>query len=88
LVEEGNSAIEKLKKLPPGAYGVGLHNHRIGYIKMDDQLGFIWDPNKGAIALVGKKQADELLKYLLKYNRYATASSVYFEKAELNIPIQ
>lgn len=83
IEQNSEAAIESLKKLPAGPYGVGLHNHRIAYVKIDDQLGFVRDPNRGVIALEGPNQANELLNYIRPYNNHADASSVYFESTSL-----
>lgn len=54
--------IDKIQKIPPGAYMVSLGVHMTTYIKVSDTLGFFFDPNEGIIEINGEAVGFELNK--------------------------
>ncbi len=57
-----NSAniVRQLQAMPVGAYAVGLPCHQTAYVKINDQLGFFFDPNHGIIEIQGPDLAQKL----------------------------
>jgi hypothetical protein len=57
-----NSAniIRQLKAIPVGAYAVGVPVHQTAFVKVDNQLGFFFDPNHGIIEIQGPELAEKL----------------------------
>lgn len=56
-----------LKDAAPGAYEVWFTTHRIGYIKINDQLGYVIEPNGGVFKIEGKEHALNVADYLWSY---------------------
>jgi hypothetical protein len=52
--------IRQIKGLPEGAYAVGLPLHQTACIKIDNELGFFFDPNHGVIEIQGPEFAEKL----------------------------
>jgi hypothetical protein len=54
------------KNEPVGAYAVGLPQHQTAFVKVDDELGYFFDPNHGIIEIQGPELAEKL------YDRVST----------------
>lgn len=52
--------VRKLQTLPPGAYAVGVPKHGTAYIKINDRLGYFFDPNEGITEIQGDKVGEKL----------------------------
>jgi hypothetical protein len=50
----------QLRAMPVGAYAVGLPRHQTALVKINDRLGFFFDPNHGIIAIQGPELAQKL----------------------------
>jgi hypothetical protein len=61
-----NSAemISQLRKMPTGNYAVRVTKHQTAFIKINDELGYFFDPNCGIIELQGKEIAEKLYEQL------------------------
>ena len=55
-----DAIIGQLKTLPVGAYAVGLPKHQTGFIKINDKLGYFFDPNYGVMEIQGHELAEKL----------------------------
>ncbi|MGC1878473.1 MAG: hypothetical protein WA678_03745 [Rhabdochlamydiaceae bacterium] len=83
--------IDQLKTLPPGAYTVRVPSHRMAFVKIDDRLGFFFNPNEGIIEICGNELGEKLytqITYALKNVEEAVSSTllrgnVYFEQVTL-----
>ncbi len=56
----------QIKAIPPGAYALGLPLHQTSFIKIDDRLGYFFDPNHGVFEIQGNEIAEKL------YDRVST----------------
>ncbi len=66
--EETRDSIQTaLKDAAPGAYEVWFPTHRIGYIKINDQLGYVIEPNGGVFKIEGEEQTLNVADYLWSY---------------------
>lgn len=52
--------LRQLKAMPAGAYAVGLPVHQTAYVKINDQLGFFFDPNRGIEEIQGPEHDQKL----------------------------
>jgi hypothetical protein len=78
------TCLAKLRTLDAGIYCVGVPNHRIVYIKVDDREGYLWDPNQGLIDLSGATHQQLLLQEVKKTHAKGSFTTViYFEKMTL-----
>ncbi len=50
----------QLKVMPAGAYAVGFPRHQTAFVKIDDELGFFFDPNRGITEIQGPELAEKL----------------------------
>lgn len=73
--KDQKKSLAALSNLPPGAYGVGLYHHRINYIKVHDELGFIFNPSKGLLRCEGKEHAKKALDHFLEYHHVSEPNS-------------
>lgn len=87
--------LHQLKTMENGFYSVGIRSHRFNYIKVSDEIGFVWNPNGacGGISVSGKNQAENLSNLILKilddhsptdwiaFHRWDFASNVAEESA-------
>lgn len=56
--------IRRLQNLPPGAYETGLPVHQTAYVKIDRNLGFYFEPNRGIVEINGEAQGEKLYELL------------------------
>ncbi len=56
--------MRELQNLPAGAYGVGLPLHQTAYIKIDDRLGYFFDPNHGITEINGDSVGEKLYELI------------------------
>jgi hypothetical protein len=56
--------------LNPAIYGISFCHHRVAYIKIREDLGFLIDPNGGIIKMASSDQAETLLSHLNLYNNF------------------
>lgn len=56
--------VEEMQNLPPGAYRAFLPKHDTAYIKIDNNLGFFFDPNRGITEINGSQQGEKLYELL------------------------
>jgi len=84
LDKDEPACLAKLETLDAGVYCVGVPNHRIVYIKVDNSEGYLWDPNQGLIDLSGATHQQLLLQEVKKTHAEGSFSTViYFEKITL-----
>ncbi len=57
---QAGQIVQRLQNLPAGAYGVGLPLHQTAYIKIDDRLGYFFDPNHGITEINGDAVGEKL----------------------------
>lgn len=62
--EKSSEMVRQIKGLPAGAYAVGLPTHATAFIKINDQLGYFFDPNHGAIEISGNELSEKLYEEL------------------------
>jgi hypothetical protein len=55
-----SEVIRQIKAIPAGAYGLGLPRHQTAFIKIDDRLGYFFDPNDGVLEIQGNELAEKL----------------------------
>ena len=65
-VENLEEFTREIKKLSPGEYEFTLWKHSTFYIKVDQELGVFFDPDRGAILVKGEEGILNLAKYILK----------------------
>ncbi len=61
--------IRKMKALPAGAYGVALPVHMTAFIKVNDLLGYYFDPNHGVIEIQGSELSEKLYEQVSRVLR-------------------
>lgn len=84
LDKDEPACLAKLEALDAGIYCVGVPNHRLVYIKVDEKEGYLWDPNPGLIDLSGADHQQLLLKEVKKTHVEGSfATTIYFEKMTL-----
>jgi hypothetical protein len=52
--------IHQLRNIPTGAYAVSLPFHSVAFVKINDALGYYFDPNHGIIEIQGNELAEKL----------------------------
>jgi hypothetical protein len=57
---KSSEIIDQLKTLPSGAYAVTVPLHQMAFIKIDDQLGYYFDPMHGIIEIQGSELMEKL----------------------------
>jgi hypothetical protein len=57
---DSKEMIRQLKTLPCGAYTIVLPVHQTAFIKINDCLGYFFDPNSGIIEIQGSQLAEKL----------------------------
>jgi hypothetical protein len=55
-----SEVIRQINAIPAGAYALGLPRHLTAFIKIDDQLGYFFDPNHGVLEIQGNELAEKL----------------------------
>ncbi|NGX45527.1 MAG: hypothetical protein K940chlam2_00682, partial [Chlamydiae bacterium] len=84
LDKDEPACLAKLRALDAGIYCVGVPNHRLVYIKVDEKEGYLWNPNQGLIDLSGDDHQKLLLKEVKKTHVEGSfAATIYFEKMTL-----
>lgn len=63
------TAVQKLRSLPPGDYVFAVHSHAFVYKKISEKEGYIWNPNSGLLTLDENDQAQQLFDEILQ-NHY------------------
>ncbi len=56
----GNEIIHQLQNLPVGAYTMFIPCHAMVYIKINQKLGYFFDPNQGILEINGEDQGRKL----------------------------
>lgn len=69
--------------LPPGFYSINLCNHRMDYLKLSDDEGYLWDDNHGAIDCSGPSHAKLVQEHISSYHIPSVDYSVIFQSVEL-----
>jgi hypothetical protein len=60
------ATIERLKKIPVGAYHLSLPGHSTAFVKVNDRLSYFFDPNFGITEINGVDVEKQLYALILK----------------------
>ncbi len=79
--------VHELHNLPAGAYSVALPFHATAYVKINDKLGYFFDPNRGITEINGDAVGEKLYEVIsdtLKYIEDATkGESIFFPRIQI-----
>jgi hypothetical protein len=74
---------ELFKSLEPGAYAVNLPRHRLNYISLSPNLGYLFDPTDGTMTIKDSKGIDTLADTVLAYTKDSDQELLALEKIEM-----
>lgn len=86
-IDDPKAAIAVFNGLEPGCYELGTFAHRFVYIKSNDDLGFIFDPNKGVIVQEGDL-AQKVFNFTLRYLQRSRGNALVIDRSVSTNPIR
>ncbi|MBS0607026.1 MAG: hypothetical protein KF898_04110 [Parachlamydiales bacterium] len=72
--------IQEIGNLPAGSYQLCIPFHQMTYVKINDQLGFLLDPNEGVLEINGEGLAETLYSLILDKSEKCIETAIYIGK--------